>query len=32
VRDPSGYRPPMSLAIQGRAADGSYVVGNVAIQ
>ena len=32
LRDPSGYRPPMALAIQGRAADGSYVVGNVTLQ
>jgi hypothetical protein len=32
VRDPSAYRPPMSLAIQGRGSDGSYVVGPVTIQ
>jgi hypothetical protein len=32
VRDPSGYRQSMSLAIQGRGTDGSYTIGNVTIQ
>ena len=31
VLDPSGYLAPMNLAIQGRAADGSYRVGSVRV-
>ncbi len=31
VVDPSGYLAPMNLAIQGRAADGSYRVGSVRV-
>lgn len=31
VADPSGYLPPMSLAIEGRAADGSYPLGAVRV-
>ncbi len=32
VRDPSGYREPLPLAIRGRAVDGSYALGAVTVQ
>ena len=31
IKDPSGYRAPLPLAIQGRNADGSYTLKNITI-
>ncbi len=31
IKDPSGYRSPLPLAIQGRNSDGSYALGKVEI-
>ena len=32
VQDPGAYYPPLALAIQGRAVDGSYRLGSVTVQ
>jgi hypothetical protein len=32
VKDPTGVRKPLPLAIQGRAADGAYPLGSVTVQ
>jgi hypothetical protein len=32
VRDPSKYLAPLRLAVEGRADDGSYVVGTVRVR
>lgn len=32
IKDPTGYRLPLPLAIQGRQADGSYVLKTVTVQ
>jgi hypothetical protein len=32
VRDPTGYRPPLALAVVGRDATGQYVLGTITVQ
>jgi hypothetical protein len=32
IRDPTGYRDPLALAIHGRQADGSYRLGEVTVE
>jgi hypothetical protein len=32
IKDPTNYRKPLPLAILGRAADGSYLIGDVVVQ
>ena len=32
IKDPTNYRKPLPLAILGRAADGSYLLGDVVVQ
>jgi hypothetical protein len=32
IRDPSGYRDPLALAISGRMSDGSYRMDNLVVQ
>src|SRR5262249_24582608 len=31
IVDPDGYYPPLALAIRGRNGDGSYVIGDIAV-